>query len=125
MAAIVADTHAAVWYLLQPERLSTGARTAMRGAIQSGEPIFVASISVVEVTYLVERNRLPALALERLERVLIQEGTGFVAAPLDLAIAQTVRLIDRDELPDMPDRIIAATALRLNLPLVSGIERSG
>ncbi len=74
---------------------------------------------MVEVTYLVERNRLPALALERLERVLIQEGTGFVAAPLDLAVAQTVRLIDRDELPDMPDRIIAATALRLNLPLIT------
>jgi predicted nucleic acid-binding protein len=39
--------------------------------------------------------------------------------PIDLAISIAIREIDRDTVPDMPDRIIAATALHLNLPLVT------
>ena len=40
-------------------------------------------------------------------------------APLDLDIARCVEQVDRDKVPDMPDRIIAATAVHLGLPLVS------
>jgi predicted nucleic acid-binding protein len=45
--------------------------------------------------------------------------TAFVVVPLDLAIAQTLRQVPRDIVPEMPDRIIAATAQYLNLPLVT------
>ena len=34
-------------------------------------------------------------------------------------MSATIREIDRATVPDMPDRIIAATALSLNLPLVT------
>ena len=34
-------------------------------------------------------------------------------------MADTVELISRDEVPDMPDRVIAATAAALKVPLVS------
>ncbi len=119
MTAVVADTHAAVWYLLVSLRLSQRALEAFDGAARSGDAIFVASISLVEVTYLVEKQRLPEVALERLSNALRSTTIGLEVAPLDQGIADTLRRIPRDIVPDMPDRIVAATALHLNLPLVT------
>ena len=119
MSAVVADTHAALWYLLNSQRLSPNAGAVLDAAIQDGDPIYVASVSLVEVVYLVEKGRLPEVALERLNNALADPASGFVTAPLDLAVAQALRRIPRDVVPDMPDRIITATALRLGLPLVT------
>lgn len=40
-------------------------------------------------------------------------------APLTQSIAEDLRRVPRSVVPDMPDRLIAATALNLDLPLVS------
>jgi len=119
MAGLVADTHAAVWYLLSSPRLSTKAASSIQAAIKADTPVYISSVSVVEVVYLVEKGRLPPLALERLTGELTRESSGFVVAALDLAVADVLRRVPRSEVPDMPDRIIAATALRLGLPLVT------
>lgn len=66
-----------------------------------------------------ERYRLPEEAFDQLINALSDSGTGLEIAPLNLITAQTLRQIPRDIVPDMPDRIIAATALSLNLPLVT------
>ena len=42
-----------------------------------------------------------------------------VSVPLDRRIAEALTRIDRLQVPDMPDRIIAATALHLGIPLMS------
>ncbi len=119
MAAVIADTHTIVWYLRESNRLSEAALAALDGAISGGDPIYVSSISVVEVAYLVEKYRLPEAAFEQLVEALSDPGTGLAVVPVDLAIAQTLSGIPRETVPDMPDRIIAATALHLNLPLVT------
>jgi PIN domain nuclease of toxin-antitoxin system len=54
-----------------------------------------------------------------LSNELLDPDTCFVIVPLDFAVAQAIRQIPRDDVPDMPDRIIAATAHHLNLPLVT------
>ena len=119
MPAVVADTHSAIWYLQSSSRLSTRAMDAFDQAALAGDPVYLASISLVEVTYLVEKNRLPETALSKLNAALSGGWPGFVIKPLDLTVAQMVRRIPRDVVPDMPDRIIAATALRFGLPLVT------
>jgi predicted nucleic acid-binding protein len=43
-------------------------------------------------------------------------------AALDIEVADKLISIPREIVPDMPDRIIAATALKLNLPLVTKDE---
>lgn len=39
MSAVVADTHAVVWLLFNPERLSPAGMTALQGAVENGDPI--------------------------------------------------------------------------------------
>jgi len=92
---------------------------ALDTALAGGYSIYVSAISVVELGYLVERYRLPEEAFDQLINAFSDPGTGLAIAPLDLITAQTLRQIPRDVVPDMPDRIIAATALSLSLPLVT------
>jgi predicted nucleic acid-binding protein len=79
----------------------------------------VPSISLVELVYLVDKGRFPAAAAERVDRVLRDPASGFRLAPLDLRVAEATRRIAQNEVPDLPDRVIAATALALELPLVT------
>ncbi len=51
MSAVLADTHAIIWYLTQHPKLSPAAERAMDNAIATGAPIYVASISLVEVIF--------------------------------------------------------------------------
>lgn len=83
------------------------------------DSIYLSSISVVEVTYLVEKGKLPESALQRLIIMLASPASAFEVGPLDLGVAQAVHRVFRDMIPDVPDRIIAATALSLNLPRVT------
>jgi PIN domain nuclease of toxin-antitoxin system len=45
--AIVADTHAIIWYLVEPERLSQVALDALERAIAAGSPVYISSISLI------------------------------------------------------------------------------
>jgi len=42
-----------------------------------------------------------------------------VDMPFDRHVAQAMGRVARDEVPDLPDRIICATALCLSLPIIS------
>ncbi|MBZ5621339.1 MAG: type II toxin-antitoxin system VapC family toxin [Acidobacteriia bacterium] len=119
MAAVVADTHAAVWYLTNSSRLSLVAGKALDEASAAGDSIIIPSICLVELTYLVEKGRLPSEARKRLVDALSQPNGPYELAPLDGRVAAAVELIDRNLVPDMPDRIIAATALSSGAALVS------
>src|ERR1700682_381904 len=90
---------------------------------KNGESIFVSAISLVEVIYLAERGRLPLTALQSLESALGDPTGSMVIAPVDAAVAEAVQKISRITVPDMPDRIIAATAVHLNADLVTRDRR--
>ena len=119
MKALVADTHSAIWYVSDSPELSSVAVKAMDDATNAGEPIYVSAITLVEMAYLIEKGRLPEQDLTDLLNELKNPSSNFELVPIDLAVTQTLRLISRADVPDMPDRIIAATALHLNLPLVT------
>lgn len=122
MASIVVDTHTVVWYLLKSSRLSKNAYEAMDNV---GEPenIVVPSVSLVEIIYLVEKSRIDKRAYGLLLEVLNDSRTGWILYPLDLGVAEAVSSVSRERVPDMPDRIIAATAAHLGLPLVTRDSR--
>ena len=118
MAAVL-DTHAAIWYVFIRKRLSQDALRFIRHAVDSGRPTYVSAISIVETIYLIERGRIPFEALQRLDAGLKDPMSGLLVAPVDEEVAQAIHKVPRDLVPEMPDRIIAATALRLGLPLVT------
>lgn len=119
----VLDTHAAIWYLFDSARLSERVYSLIDGSAFSGAPIYIFAISLVEVVYLVERGRIATDALARFATELDRENPTFTVVPVDAHIANALGLITRDAVPDMPDRIIAATALHLRLPLVTRDRR--
>lgn len=77
------------------------------------------SVCLVELTCLVEKGRVPAIARERLVRALDDSATPCRLAPLDRAVADALEFVSRDEVPDLPDRIVSATAVALRVPLIS------
>ena len=117
--ALVLDTHAVIWYLCASKDLSPTALQAIRHTVSTGRPVHVLAISLIEAIYLTEKGRLPVEALQRLESALKDPVSGLIIAPVDIAVAEVLRKVSRTAVPDMPDRIIAATALNLNAPLIT------
>lgn len=115
----VADTHTVIWALLRPERLSQQAKAVFQEAQRRRLKMAVPSICLVEVTYLVEKGRLDAATRDFLLQALQDPESAVELVPLDFGVANALAGVPRDEVPDMPDRIIAATAVHLGLPLVS------
>jgi PIN domain nuclease of toxin-antitoxin system len=125
VSAVVADTRTILWYLSDDPQLSVRASEALDKSTGEGEPIFIPTICVVEVTYLIEKNRIEPLAMARLELAVNQSGSAFLPAPLTAEIAFLLSEIPRSSRPDLPDRVVAATALTLGLPLVTRVLRVG
>jgi len=115
---IVLDTHAWVWWIGSPEKLSGEAREAIDRAMEQ-ERVHIPSISCWEVATLVRKGRL-TLTLPVEDWVARSEALPFVQfVPLDNRIALRSNRLPGDFHEDPADRIIVATALALSLPLVS------
>lgn len=117
------DTHTVLWYLEYSQELSSIARATIEDTIHEARDVHVSAKSLIETVYLVERRRLPLTALQRLRSALADPKSGLFVASVDADVADALQNVPRDAVPDMPDRIIAATALRLGLPLVTRDRR--
>ena len=116
---LLLDTHVWIWSLLEPARLNRRARSALRS--ESNE-LWLSSISVWELLVLVEKGRLrlasPADAW--VESAL--EAAPLREAPVTHAIARASRRVVLAD-GDPADRFIAATALVLDLALLTADAR--
>jgi PIN domain nuclease of toxin-antitoxin system len=123
MTDAVTDTHALIWYLEDSPRLGAAARDAFDASDRGEADIFVPTICLVELVYLHEKGRIPTDLKARLDAELQAGTSGLILAALTFEVANSVALVPRADIPDMPDRIIAATALHLGLPLISRDQR--
>ena len=115
----VADTHALLWYLYNDPRLSATAGALMDSIDQRGDQIAITAITSAEMVYLIEKGKVPVTSFERVVTTLSQANSNLVEIPFDRVVAEMMRKVERSQAPDFPDRIIAATALHLGVPLIS------
>ena len=115
----VADTHAALWYLFADPRLSVSAKAAFDAGASSRRKILLSVISLAEVVYLAEKNRLLASAYADLKKALRDPDHVPQEAPVTTEIIDAMLDVSRADIPDMPDRIVAATAVYFGVPAIS------
>lgn len=83
----------------------------------------VSAISIAEMVYLVEKGRIPAGTLSDLGAATADPKAVLQYVPLDERIAMKMAEISRQDVPDLPDRVIAATALLYDVPVLSRDRR--
>jgi PIN domain nuclease of toxin-antitoxin system len=119
MLQAIVDTHAIIWYVFADSRLSNIARMTIEQAATDGHQVGFSSITLAEIIYLSEKGRISPLTLNELLAEVDRPNSVLMEVPFNRQIAQTMQSIDRTQVPDLPDRIIAATALYHNIPLIS------
>jgi PIN domain nuclease of toxin-antitoxin system len=115
MPSVAADTHAALWFLEDDRRLTPAAAASLESATR----ILLPSICLVEIVYLMDKGRLDPAVLPRILAELNHPATTLELAPLDLGVVLALEEVSRAQVPDLPDRVIAATAFHHCVPLVT------
>lgn len=119
MLRAVADTHAIIWYVYDDPRLSATARVTIEEAAAAGDRIGFSAITLAEIVYLSEKGRIHPELFGRLLTALDWPGAVLQELPFDRAVATVMLAVERDRVPDLPDRIIAATAQLYEVPVIS------
>lgn len=113
----VTDTHSLMWHMTSDPRLSAEAKEIFRKADDSQEYVFSPCIVFFELVYLFEKKRMTG----DFDRFLglVSSSQNYRIEPLCLPIIQKSRQISRESVADPWDRLIVATSLHLNLPLIA------
>ncbi len=119
MNRYVTDTHPLIWALSNDSRLSVKARSIFAEADAGRAIIIVPPIVVIEMVYLSEKGRIPAQLVDDLLAKVARPGLSYRLAELDASVISALREVSRDLIPEMPDRIIAATAKAAGAELIT------
>ncbi len=115
---ILLDTHVWIWWVSNPDLLSSQADTLINKAMVE-KKIYISSISVWEVAMLVNKGRLH-LTLDIKDWIRSCESLPFLQfVPVNNTIAFEAVHLPEKSLSDPADRIIVATALALDLVLIT------
>jgi len=113
---LLLDTHAWLWRLLEPERLSPPAEAAI---VHRNAELFLSPISTWETLVLARKGKL-ALTPSPHEWILAAlRRSAPTAAPLNHEAAMRSEALDGFASQDPADRFLVATAIELNLTLVT------
>ncbi|WP_369424523.1 type II toxin-antitoxin system VapC family toxin [Methanothrix sp.] len=112
MRHYVTDTHPLVWYILG--ELPDGVEDVFTSAERGESAIFIPTIVLAECLYLVDDGTI-ALDFDDL-LASIKSSRNFVPASFDFSVME---LLPGIRLKELHDRIIVATAKRLNAVLIT------
>lgn len=119
---VVADTHVIIWNALAPEKLSKKARKHFDEANESDGIVFC-DISLWEISMLMEKERLE-IDVPFLEFIdLIKMTVHYIYKPISPEIAEVSAMISQELNSDPADRLISATSICLNVPLITADNR--
>jgi len=119
---LLLDTHIAVRWLSEPNKLSRNQRRVLEQAINRSETVAISAMSLLETAVLMrERGTRVTISAQDLLRQL-EASQAFQVLPLTFEIATEVAAIG-DSLRDPADRAIVATARVHRLDLVTSDQR--
>jgi len=115
---ITVDTHIIIWDALQPELLSKKAQAAINTA-NTGDGIIFCEISLWEIAMLMRKDRLK-IDVSFMEFInLLKAANHYVFTGMSPEIAELSVTLPEEINHDPADRIICATALQTNTPLLT------
>lgn len=100
-------------------RLTKTVQRIFASAEEGRTQILVPSIVLVETIFLAQRQRVREEVLNKLLAISEAPDANFYVTPLNMAVIQALRSFGPAAVPELSDRIIAATALALRLPLLT------
>ena len=113
---ILLDTHAFVWMMTEPNRLSRPASSAIRGAKRSGG-IALSAISLWEFAWLASHSRVQIVGT--VETYLGEISSHVAVRPITEKVAALAVQFPASYSNDPCDRLIGATALAEGMALVT------
>jgi PIN domain nuclease of toxin-antitoxin system len=114
---ILLDTHVVLWLASGDSRMSQSAQAAIDAARQEGSGLAISDITLMEVAQLSHRRRIAFPA--GLEAFLIEVAHRFRVFPITVNIALQAYELPSSYPKDPADRIIGATALVEDIPLLT------
>ena len=123
MSQYVTDTHALCWHLTEDPKLSAMAKKIFQDADSGVHQILIPSIVLIEMVYLAEKGRISDSSLNQVLELIDIIGGSYDEVPLNKDTVKALQNVPRADVPDMPDRIITATAYQLDLPLITKDEK--
>jgi PIN domain nuclease of toxin-antitoxin system len=119
MKRYVTDTHCLRWYMTDDRRLPKAVNKIYDAAEKGRAQVLVPSIVLVEAIFLLQRQRIARSVLDQLLQLPEEPTATLYVTPLNLAVVLAVNAFGPAAIPELADRIIAATAYTLNLPLLT------
>jgi len=119
MKRYVTDTQCLLWYLADDRRLPRAANRAFKAADDGAAQVLVPSIALVETVFLSQRKRVSETLLQRVLELEEDPDASIAVVPLDMAVVRAVNDFGPAAVPELADRVIAATARALGLPLLT------
>lgn len=118
MSVAVTDSHALIWYAMGPYRkLGRRARTVFARAERAQATIYVPTLVLVEIAEAVRRGVIRCEGgFSRWAERLLASGRFL---PADLTAAVVLEAESLYTIPERGDRLIAATAAHLDVPLIT------
>jgi len=117
MNEYVTDTQALVKFMQNKLVINKKYHQIYENAEVGKDIIIIPAIAVMEIMYLCEKNRIPVSVFD-IERLL--DSKNYRLEPLTLEILKTATKIK--DIPELHDRLIAATAVYLDLPIITNDE---
>lgn len=112
MIRYLLDTHAFVFWLLEPQKLSHNAIDALR---DSQKRFHIATITILEIEYLIEINRIQAQIDDFINYVSITENFNIIP----YGTKEMIKSVSTKGHRDPFDRIIVGTAIANDLTLIT------
>lgn len=119
MKQYVTDTQCLLWHLSEDRWLPRSVQRVLDAAEDGRAQVIVPSIVLVEAVFLLQRQKVKDDVFAQLFELSEQPDANFYVTPLDLAVVKALRAFGPAAVPELSDRIIAATALALGLPLLT------